>query len=283
MATQAKLIINLAKQTTKASQAPIELLATKLEETLQITNPPEKINLELPIIPIGASITKDARHTLFGSKLICGAESMKPENWQRETIEKYTRTPCNKTSTRINLRTHKLENIKNPNTKAYGFDYSEDFDGCQILPNRSTDTIYINFKCIVGQGGAQTRSLREVYWFIEGQLQTLINQLRQLQITPHQTTELRSGGANNIHFANILDGDCCHKYMPQFTYLLNLPEYSSVKNKIYIGDLHTYCYSWFPQKFKPSTPSSVEPVVVHPVVAVVAEQQVPVIVQNAGQ
>jgi hypothetical protein len=256
MTTQGKLIINLAKQAPQVNQAlqsPIELLPTKLEELLQITSPTEKQhNPELAIIPTGASITKDIRHTLFGGKQMGGAESMKPENWQRETIEKYTRTLCNKTSTRINLRTHKLENIKNPNTKANGFDYSEDFDGCQIIPNQHTDTIYINLKCIVGQGGAQTRSLREVYWFIEGQLQTLINQLGQQEPT---TTQQHSepGSTNNIYFANILDGDCCHKYMPQFNYLLNLPEYLAVKNKIYIGDLHTYCYSWWPQKFKPNS------------------------------
>jgi hypothetical protein len=232
----------------------IDTLTTKLENKLVITNtaPNPVPILTPPTIPTGASITKDARHKLFGGTQISGADSMKPENWQREMIEKYTGLPCPKTNTRINLRTHKLENIKNPNTKTNGFDYSEDFDGCQIVDSspQSKKQIYINMKCIVGQGGAQTRSLREVYWFIEGQLQTLIKLANQ----PGQTQPAQQ--SNNIYFVNILDGDCCHKFMPQFNYLLGLPEYAAVKNNIYVGDLHTYCHYWFPQKFKPSTASS---------------------------
>jgi len=232
----------------------IDILTTKLENNLVISYTPETQHLipDSPTIPTGASITKDARHKLFGGTQISGADSMKPENWQREMIEKYTGLPCSKTNTRINLRTHKLENIKNPNTKTNGFDYSEDFDGCQLVDSgqQPQTQIYINLKCIVGQGGSQTRSLREVYWFIEGQLQTLIKLANQ----PGQAQPAQQ--SNNIYFANILDGDCCHKYMVQFDYLLGLPEYAAVKNNIYVGDLHTYCKSWFPQKFKPSSASS---------------------------
>jgi len=234
-------------------------LVVDLDEKLQIGSGSESIGSEtiLPTIPIGASITKDARHKLFGSKLAGGAESMKPENWQREMIEKYTRTPCPKTNFRINLRTHKMENIKNPNTKADGFDYSEDFDGCQIIPGQTENKVFINLKCIVGQGGAQTRSLREVYWFIEGQLQTLINHSRQ---TSQPGQSIQNANNSNICFANILDGDCCNKFMTQFNYLLNRPEYVAVKNNIFVGDLYTYCNSWFSQKFNPSSASSISSV-----------------------
>lgn len=250
-------------------------LATNFGEKLQIALSSKSTASEtvLPTIPTGASITKDARHKLFGSKLAGGAESMKPENWQREMIEKYTRIHCPKTHFRINLRTHKMENIKNPNTKAEGFDYSEYFDGCQNIPGQTENKVFINLKCIVGQGGVQTRSLREVYWFIEGQLQTLINQPIQSS-QPGQSSQ--NANNSNIYFANILDGDCCHKFMTQFNYLLNRPEYVAVKNNIFVGDLYTYCNSWFPQKFNPSSPSSISSVGL--VVAVDAP-----ISQNTGQ
>ena len=65
-------------------------------------------------------------------------------------------------------------------------DYTEDFDGVQTVNNKK---IYINLKCIVGKGGAQTRSLREVYWFIDGQLNVLKNT------------------NDDVYFVNILDGD----------------------------------------------------------------------------
>lgn len=238
-----------------------DTLTTQLETKLVISNTPANPVPILAHIPTGESITKDARHKLFGGTNISGAASMKPENWQREMIEKYTGLECSKTKTRINLRLHKLENIKNPNTKANGFDYSEDFDGCQTVGTHPGKQIYINLKCIVGQGGSQTRSLREVYWFIEGQLQALI------KLTTGQTNPQ----SNNIYFANILDGDCCHKFMPQFNYLLGLPEYAQVKKYIYVGDLHTYCHLWFNQNFKPSGTSSA------------LAQVPPVATQSAGQ
>jgi len=105
-------------------------------------------------------------------------------------------------------------------------DYSEDFDGCQIINNSK---VYINLKCVVGKGGSQTRALREVYWFIEGQLNILKSN-------------------NNIYFANILDGDECHYSMNKYKYLTLLPKYESIKNKIFIGDLKGY-FNWLNKLF----------------------------------
>ena len=82
-------------------------------------------------------------------------------------------------------------------------------------------------KSIVGKGGNQTRSLREVYWFIQGQLNFLINNI---------TT-------TNIYFANILDGDEAHHNMCKFNYLLSLQIYDNIKNKIFIGELKDY-FNW---------------------------------------
>jgi hypothetical protein len=85
-------------------------------------------------------------------------------------ITEGTGIPCPKTNMRINLRTNTLCNVAHPNKQVDGFDYSEDFDGVQQVPGDKI--VYINLKCIVGKGGSQTRSLREVYWFIEGRLPT---------------------------------------------------------------------------------------------------------------
>lgn len=169
----------------------------------------------------GKFITKEKRQEMFG-QVAGGAGSMKPESYQRASIEELTGVPCPKTNMRINLRTNEIRNISNPNTSRDGFDYSENFDGVQIF---NGNTIYINLKCIVGSGGAQTRSLREVYWFINGQLDILlINQ--------------------DLYFANILDGDEADSVMDKYEYLTSQLIYESVKNRIYIGDLKGYI-AWF--------------------------------------
>ncbi len=172
------------------------------------------------ILP-GKEITKEKRQELFRS-VAGGAGSRDPEEFQRKKIVEGTGIPCAKTKTRINLRSNTLKDIAHPNINNDGFDYSEDFDGIQIVDDKK---IYINLKCIVGSGGAQTRSLREVYWFVEGQLNTLKN-------------------GEEVYFANILDGDEAHHCMSKFQYKLSLPEFSDVKNRVYVGDLKGY-YDWF--------------------------------------
>jgi hypothetical protein len=119
-----------------------------------------------------------------------------------------------------------LKNLSHPNKNMDGFDYSEDFDGCQLVKN---NMVLINFKCIVGKGGSQTRSLRDVYRFVEGQLKML-------------------PVVKNVYFANILDGDEAHYTKPKFEYLLNLPEFKTVSNKVYVGDLKEY-FGWFKKVF----------------------------------
>jgi hypothetical protein len=164
----------------------------------------------------GRLITKTVRQETFGV-VAGGAGSRKPEDYQRAAIVQYTGAPCPKTNMRINLRTNALKELAMPNKQTDGFDYSEDFDGCQTFGNK---TVYLNLKCIVGSGGSQTRSLREVYWFVQGQLNVL------------KTT--------NAYFANILDGDQADSVLPKFQYLLNLDEYSAVKTNVYVGDLKNY-------------------------------------------
>lgn len=173
----------------------------------------------------GSLITKEKRQELFG-QVAGGSGSRRPEIFQRQKIVDGTGIACRETDMRINLRTNTLKEIAQPNTKNDGFDYSEDFDGVQCVKCKK---VYINLKCIVGKGGGQTRSLREVYWFIEGQL----NVLKSVE---------------NIYFANILDGDEAHSSMSKFEYVLSLPTFESVKERIYVGDLKGY-FDWFKKTF----------------------------------
>ena len=173
----------------------------------------------------GSLITKEKRHILFGH-VAGGSGSRNPEIFQLLKIVEGTGNPCLKTNIRINLRKNTLNDIVHPNKNNDGFDYSENFDGMQLINKKC---VYINLKCIVGTGGAQTRSLREVYWFIQGQLNVLKY-------------------TDDIYFANILDGDEAHKSMSKFEYMLSLPEFDEIKNKIYVGDLKGY-FDWFKNSF----------------------------------
>ena len=168
----------------------------------------------------GRLITKEKRQEMFGN-IAGGSGSIKLEEYQRSKIIEKTGIPCPKTNMRINLRKKFMKELPHPNTKEDGFDYSEDFDGCQEINGKK---IYINLKCIVGAGGVQTRSLREVYWFIDGQLNVLNSDV-------------------NIYFANILDGDQSDACMNKFEYIRNLyPD--ELKNRVYVGDLLGY-FDWF--------------------------------------
>ncbi len=181
----------------------------------------------------GRLITKDKRQEVFG-QVGGGAGSTEPEQFQRRKIAEGTGHPCPKTNTRIHLRQHYLREVPFPNKKPDGFDYSEDFDGIQVVgPTR----VFVNLKCIVGKGGSQTRSLREVYWFVEGQLHVL----QSLDPTERSST----------FFANILDGDEAHAVLEKFRYLLALPTFADVRSHVYVGDLKGY-FSWFQEHVAPS-------------------------------
>ena len=172
----------------------------------------------------GRLITKEKRQELFG-QVAGGAGSTKPERFQRQMIEKGTGIRCPKTKMRINLRTNTMKEIAHPNKADDGFDYSEDFDGKQTI---KTNDIYLNLKMIVGTGGVQTRSLREVYAFVEGQLGVCETK-------------------DNVYFANILDGDVAHSVLSKFAYLLS--KHEAVKKRVYVGDLKGY-FEWLKATFE---------------------------------
>lgn len=180
----------------------------------------DELSILVEGMTLGADITKASRNAVCGGTL-GGARAIIPEREQISAIVERTKTPATKTHMRINLRNGAMENIKRPNILPDGFDWSENFDYVQ----RADVVIYINLKSIVGSGGAQTRSLREVYWFINGQF-----------------THLRQGA--NVYFANILDGDEASKHMPKYNYLAE--QNPETKNRVYVGDLRGYII-WFYQ------------------------------------
>jgi len=95
-----------------------------------------------------------------------------------------------KSNLRLNFRTLRLELCKNPLNHKFGFDYTEDLDGHWTINNID---MYLNLKFICDSGGAQTRSIREVYHFIRLQFEYLLS--------------------NPGCFVNILDGDTSYKFI----------------------------------------------------------------------
>lgn len=142
------------------------------------------------------------------------------EKYQIELIEKITGTILMKTYHRIYMKTYEIINIIHPLKQSDGYEYTENFDGL-LIKNRNN--YYFNLKFICDKGGAQTRSLREVYHFIKYQLLYLIKY-----------------NSNKIYFINILDGDESYRNSDKFLYLLNEEEYKEVKKYVFIGSLYEF-------------------------------------------
>ena len=83
---------------------------------------------------------------------------------------------------------------------------------------------------VVGKGGAQTRTLREVAHFIRAQLEYLC----------------LSNNDNIAYFVNILDGDESFRLYEKYEAILNKEKYKDIKDFVYIGDMHGFI-DWFGQ------------------------------------
>ena len=142
------------------------------------------------------------------------------EKYQTELIEKITGTILMKTYHRIYMKTYEIINIIHPMKQSDGYEYTENFDGL-LIKNRNN--YYFNLKFICDKGGAQTRSLKEVYHFIRCQMEYLIK-----------------FNTNNTYFINILDGDESYRNSDKFLYLLNEEEYKEVKKYVFIGSLYEF-------------------------------------------
>lgn len=171
-------------------------------------------------IPIGEAFTKEFRQKFTNVKGFSGGnKTSRMEKYQRHMTEEITGLQCPKSGhTRIDLERGQLVRVRNPiASHDSGLFYTEDFDGVQHI---DATTLYYNFKSIVGTGGSQTRSLREVAHFIKGQHDVLLN------------------ATSDIYFVNILDGDVCENVMRCLRYA------SHNHPRIYVGNLHDFS-TWF--------------------------------------
>ena len=169
------------------------------------------------LIPSACYQTKIWRQNQFWYK---NGKSNECEKYQINLIEKIIRQKLIRTDDRINMETCQIINKKHPNINNDGYELTENFDSKIILNN---NTYYFNLKFVCDSGGAQTRTLREVYHFIKNQIEYLLI----FNIT-------------NTYFINILDGDTSYNNMDKFNYLINKEKYSSVLKYIFVGSLFEF-------------------------------------------
>lgn len=123
---------------------------------------------------------------------------------------------------RINMDTMEIQECKSPLKHDYGYEFTENFDG---KLNTDNGLFYFNFKFVCGDGGSQTRTLREVYHFIRVQIEILIKE---------------NSLSKPLYFINILDGDSCNKGMKYFNYLLQKDKFKEKTTYVFIGDLFSF-------------------------------------------
>ncbi len=169
------------------------------------------------LIPHSCYQTKQWRKEMKWYK---NGKSNECEKYQINTIEKMLKLKLRKTDDRINMSNNVIVNKKNPMVHNDGYEWTENFDG-KVMKNGNT--YYFNLKFVCDMGGAQTRTLREVYHFIKHQLDSLVK-----------------GDMNDVYFINILDGDTSYHNMHKFNFLLNKTEYKDIKKYIFIGCLYEF-------------------------------------------
>jgi hypothetical protein len=167
-----------------------------------------------------------------GQEWYTGGKKNECEKFQRALLEKGLGCEVLKTNIRLDVIEYNLKEETKPLTKRGGFKYTEDFDGTW---ENLGSVFYANFKMICDSGGAQTRSIREVYHFLICQHMYLLN-----------------NPGNNVYFVNIIDGDQGYK----FTYKnfdenqaslndIQLDEkFVDVIDRVYIGDMKNF-WSWY--------------------------------------
>ena len=169
------------------------------------------------LIPQSLYQTKNWR---LNQKWYKTGKSNECEIYQIKLLENIIKNKLNKTDDRINIETNEIVNNKNPMINNDGYEWTENFDGKIIKNNKN---IYFNLKFVCDRGGAQTRSLREVYHFIKYQLEYLI----------------KFNNKNN-YFINILDGDTSYNNIVKYYYLINKEKYKDIKNNIFIGSIFDF-------------------------------------------
>lgn len=146
------------------------------------------------------------------------------EKYQVQLAESITRQKLLKTNFRINMMSFDLINILHPLKQLDGFEITENFDG---MFHYNNNTYYFNLKFVCDDGGAQTRTCREVYHFIHSQL-----------------NHITKTNATNIYFVNILDGNTMFKFMNKYVYLLDKQQYQNIRQQVFIGDMCAFQKKW---------------------------------------
>ncbi len=129
-----------------------------------------------------------------------------------------------KTNERINFENNSIVNVSNVFDSKNPFALTENFD-CKIVI--FDKEYYFNLKFVVGCGGIQTRSLREVYHFIIAQF------------------EYKLKYDNEKYIFNILDGDECHKKIKYLKIISSFKKYEPIKDYIFIGDMFDFQKYYF--------------------------------------
>jgi len=151
-----------------------------------------------------------------------GGKKNECELFQKKNLEQFLNKKIHKTNFRLNIRNFELREITSPMNRENGFDWTENFDYTVDL---NDVRLFFNLKFICDDGGAQTRSLREVYHFIEKQLEyLLINK------------------DSKLIFINILEGNTSYKHRDKYIYLTNLDKYKELKDKVFVGDFLEFTY-----------------------------------------
>ncbi len=145
---------------------------------------------------------------------------------QRSLIEKIINNKCEKTQDRICKLNNLIESKINPYKYEDGFEWTENFDGKIIIDNM---IYYFNLKFVCEAGGAQIRTLKEVYDFIKAQINFLM-----------------LNNTTNIYFYNILDGDTSFKNRDKFDFLIKKNKESNIdiSKYIFIGDMKEFYDFW---------------------------------------
>jgi hypothetical protein len=138
------------------------------------------------------------------------------ETYQKRQFEQIVQCKLSKTSKRLFMVNNTLVKMSNPLKKEQGFEYTENFDGEFKM---GQTTFLVNFKFTCDQGGAQLRTLREVYHFIK-------TQVEYLKKNPNE----------EIYFINILDGNTAYEHKDQFKNLKT--------DRIFIGDMQEFSTRW---------------------------------------
>lgn len=160
-------------------------------------------------------------------KWYVNGKSNECEIYQKKIIKQLIGYDLSKTNDRFNIETNEILNIKHPMKKINGFEITENFDG---YVNNKNITIYVNLKFCCDIGGAQTRTLREVYHFIKCQIEYIKIEFFKKK---KDTTYI----FRKIYFINILDGDTNYVNMDKFKYLL-----SQIKDEKLNKLIHKYLF-----------------------------------------